>query len=117
MITQTVALGIDFIALLVITSASIAVLGQLCMALLRRAVSAERIEQVRVDLGHSLVLGLEFMIGADILRTAVAPSWSSIGQLGAIVLLRTLLDYFLERELYTSRTRSTRQPPSDDMSR
>lgn len=53
----------------------------------------------RLYLGHALSIALEFLIGADILRTAIAPSWEDIGKLGAIVGIRTLLNYFLSREL------------------
>jgi uncharacterized membrane protein len=55
--------------------------------------------QSRIRLGHSLSLGLEFLIGADILKTAVAPSWNDIGQLAAIIAIRTVLNFFLMREL------------------
>jgi uncharacterized membrane protein len=53
----------------------------------------------RNHLGHSLSLSLEFLIGADILRTAISPTWQDIGQLGAIVGIRTVLNFFLTREL------------------
>ena len=53
----------------------------------------------RIKLGHSLSLGLEFLIGADILKTAVAPTWNDIGQLAAIIAIRTVLNFFLMREL------------------
>ena len=53
----------------------------------------------RNHLGHSLSLSLEFLIGADILRTAISPSWQDIGQLGAIVGIRTVLNFFLTMEL------------------
>jgi len=53
----------------------------------------------RSYLGHSLSLSLEFLIGADILRTAISPTWLDIGQLGAIVGIRTVLNFFLTREL------------------
>jgi uncharacterized membrane protein len=55
--------------------------------------------QSRNHLGHSLSLGLEFLIGADILKTAISPTWQDIGQLGAIVGIRTVLNFFLTREL------------------
>jgi len=51
-------------------------------------------------------LALEFLLGADILRTAVAPSWQEIGQLAAIVVIRTFLNYFLQRELDSAVSRS-----------
>jgi len=53
----------------------------------------------RIKLGHSLSLGLELLIGADTLKTAVAPSWTEIGQLAAIIGIRTVLNLFLQREL------------------
>jgi len=53
----------------------------------------------RIQLGHSLSLALEFLIGADILKTAVAPSWEDIGQLAAIIGIRTVLNFFLMWEL------------------
>lgn len=56
-------------------------------------------EGIRLQLGRVLTLGLEFTVASDILRTAVAPTRQDILNLGAIVLLRTLLNYFLEREI------------------
>lgn len=51
-------------------------------------------ESIRLQLGRVLILGLEFTVASDILRTAVAPTRQDIVNLGAIVLLRTLLNYF-----------------------
>ncbi|PZO35711.1 MAG: hypothetical protein DCF19_23260 [Pseudanabaena frigida] len=56
-------------------------------------------EVIRLQLGRVLALGLEFTVASDILLTAVAPTRQDISNLGAIVLLRTLLNYFLEREI------------------
>src|SRR5919204_1056983 len=56
-------------------------------------------EGLRLGLGRSLALSLEFLLGADILRTAVEPSWDEIGRLAAIAAIRTALDYFLQREI------------------
>lgn len=56
-------------------------------------------ENIRLQLGKSLALALEFELGADILKTAVAPTLPIIAQLAAIIVLRTALNYFLEREL------------------
>lgn len=54
---------------------------------------------IRLSLGRFLTLGLEFLLAADILRTAVSPSWEQIGQLAAIAAIRTALNYFLGREV------------------
>ncbi len=60
-------------------------------------------EDVRLSLGRFLALGLEFQLGADILGTAVSPSWSEIGKLGAIAGIRTVLNYFLAQDLTRAR--------------
>jgi uncharacterized membrane protein len=56
-------------------------------------------ERVRLQLGRFLALGLEFQLGADLLGTAVKPSYSEIGKLGAVAAIRTTLNYFLALEL------------------
>jgi uncharacterized membrane protein len=58
-----------------------------------------QIENIRLCLGRWLTLALEFELGADILRTAIAPTWTDIGQLAAIATIRTLLNYFLQKEI------------------
>lgn len=66
-------------------------------------------EDIRLQLGKSLALALEFELGADILKTAVAPSFTIIAQLAAIIVLRTALNYFLERELRQTEQRRAGQ--------
>jgi uncharacterized membrane protein len=60
---------------------------------------------VRLTLARFLAIALEFQLGADILSTAVAPTWDAIGKLGAIAVIRTALNYFLSREMYEQPTR------------
>ncbi|WP_291429975.1 DUF1622 domain-containing protein [Deinococcus sp.] len=62
-------------------------------------------ESLRLDLARWLAVALEFTLAADILRTAIAPSWDDIGKLAAIATLRTLLNYFLQREIDGHRAR------------
>ena len=59
--------------------------------------------RVRLLLGRYLVLGLEFQLASDVLSTAIAPSFAEIGQLAAIAAIRTVLNYFLRRELEAER--------------
>ena len=73
--------------------------------------SHEAKEEVRLRLGRWLALALEFELGADILRTAIAPTWSEIGQLAAIAAVRTALNYFLQKEIDKAAVRRT-TPPS-----
>jgi uncharacterized membrane protein len=46
-----------------------------------------------------VTVALELLLGADVLATAVTPSWNDIGQLAAIAAIRTVLNFFLEKEL------------------
>lgn len=54
---------------------------------------------VFLTLGRFLLLGLEFTLAADVVRTAIAPSWNDIGKLASIAVIRTFLNYFLERDI------------------
>ena len=56
-------------------------------------------EEIRLQFGSSVAVALELLLGADVLATAVAPSWNDIGQLAAIAVIRTVLNFFLEKEL------------------
>lgn len=60
-------------------------------------------EAMRVELGRSLALGLEFLLGADIVKTAIDPGWEQIAQLAAIATIRIALNFFLDRELEQER--------------
>ncbi len=64
---------------------------------------------VRLTLARYLALALEFQLGADILSTAIAPSWDTIGKLGAIAVIRTALNFFLSREMQEERTAADRE--------
>src|SRR5215813_6209162 len=55
--------------------------------------------EIFLRFGVWLILGLEFELAADIVRSAISPTWSEIGQLGAIAAIRTVLNFFLERDL------------------
>lgn len=69
-------------------------------------------ESIRLGLGRSLGLALEFLLAADILSTAIAPSWDEIGKLAAIATIRTLLNYFLGKELEHEERRRGSEPAS-----
>lgn len=54
---------------------------------------------IRLDLGVSLALSLEFLLAADIVATAISPSWDALGKLGAVTGIRIILNIFLEKEV------------------
>jgi len=94
---EWVRLGVE------LTGAAVLAVGVLraVLMLLRSAVrrDAGDFAAVRLLLARFLVLALEFQLAADILGSAFAPSWDRIGKLGAIAVIRTMLNFFLTREL------------------
>jgi uncharacterized membrane protein len=56
-------------------------------------------KKVWIRLATWLQLGLEFELAADIIRSVVAPTWQDIAQLAAIAAIRTLINYFLVRDV------------------
>lgn len=57
------------------------------------------INLIRLNLGRTLILGLEFIVAADLIGTTTTPDYYSVGILASIVLIRTLLSFSLNREL------------------
>jgi uncharacterized membrane protein len=55
--------------------------------------------------GRWLVAGLTFQLAADIIESSIATDWMSVGRLAAIAVIRTFLNYFLERDLDEIRER------------
>lgn len=66
----------------------------------------ESYNKIRLVLARYLALALELQLGADILSTAIAPSWDQIGKLGAIAVIRTALNFFLTREMEQERDKN-----------
>lgn len=100
---QWLRLGIEATGALVICIGVIAAVYQFILHF--RDEQPSNFNRVRLTLGKYLALALEFQVGADILSTAIAPSWDQIGKLAAIATIRTLLNYFLTRELESERRR------------
>ncbi len=60
-------------------------------------------DEIRERLGAHLLLSLEIFIGADIVVSVVTPTWETVGLLAAIVVIRTVLSYFLTMEVEHTR--------------
>jgi uncharacterized membrane protein len=59
----------------------------------------DRMKAIWLLFATRIALALELALAADIVRTAIAPSWTDIGQLAAIAAIRTALNLFLERDI------------------
>ncbi|AFY01134.1 DUF1622 domain-containing protein [Bdellovibrio bacteriovorus] len=97
--TEVISICLEFFAALLIAVGALEGLFRLA----KFSIFGQRGLGIRKDiwLGFArwIVLGLEFMLAADIVSTIVSPSWDAIGMLAAIALIRTFLSYFLERDL------------------
>lgn len=79
--------------------AGLMVTGRLAITLLRRRGYPFPFSQLRLQFGTWLALALEFQLGADVLSTTIAPSLEALAQLAVIAVIRTFLNYFLNKEL------------------
>ena len=61
--------------------------------------TAVAFEKIRFDIGVHLLLGLEFLIAADVIRSIIRPTLEELGILGGIVAIRTVISYFLNKEI------------------
>lgn len=89
----------EFIAMLgvlVISIGALRSLYQLALLIMQRNMDAN---YIRLQFGNSVILGLEFMVGADIVGSLVKPDYYNLGLLAILVLIRTILSYFLNIEL------------------
>ena len=94
---EQVGLAIDAGGVLVVVLGVVTALGRM---LLRPASPLGRYRQFRQDLGRGILLGLEFLVAADIIRTvAVTPTLESVLVLGLIVIIRTFLSLALQMEV------------------
>lgn len=99
LVIEHLARGVEFAAALIIAIAAVEATVKSLVLFVQRNALPEQKNEVRLTLGRWLAVALEFELAADILNTAVTPTWEDIGKLAAIATLRTALNYFLEREI------------------
>ncbi len=100
-VMQWLRLVVEIIGAIIVVIGVAAAVFQFVEALLGG--DTENYNKIRLTLARYLGLALEFQLGADILSTAIAPSWEQIGKLAAIAVIRTGLNYFLMREMETEK--------------
>ncbi|HQW25060.1 MAG TPA: DUF1622 domain-containing protein [Saprospiraceae bacterium] len=94
---RVVALLLEFTAVLCI------VIGMVTTFMLwlnsRQADYSPLYNRLRLKFGGWLALALEFLLAADIIQTTASPTYEHLIELGAIAIIRTFLNYFLNKEL------------------
>lgn len=109
--TQILTRGIEAIGAVIIAVGVIRALGRWIGQHLPGGRDSISTETIRLGLGSTLGLALEFLLAADILSTAVAPTWDALGKLAAVATIRTLLNYFLGKELAGEQQRQLGEAP------
>ena len=92
------ALFIEAAAVLIVLAGAIGAFVSLVKVTVDRATHGAR-KAVWRRFGVWLLLGLEFELAADIIRSVIAPTWEDLGKLAIIAVVRTFLNYFLEKDL------------------
>lgn len=102
--TEHAIVAIDWLALILILFGTIeAFVGGLRLMLTSRTGHMER--DVWLRYARWLVAGLTFQLAADIIETAITTDWDAVGRIAVIAVIRTFLNYFLERDLSEIRER------------
>ena len=99
LVTKDIVVIIDAMALIIVAVGTAEAFLTGLWAAFPAPASHNRFLEILVRYGRWLVAGLTFQLAADIIGTSIAPSWQEVGQLGAIAVIRTFLNFFLERDL------------------
>ena len=113
-VTEPVVVIIDAMALVLIALATVVVFVQALRLTLRGHLTNVERRDLWLGYGRWLVAGLTMQLSADIIESSIYTSWDAIGQLAAIAVIRTFLNYFLERDIadVRERQRATRPAPT-----
>jgi len=98
-ITHHVSLVIEAMAMAIIAFAALEAFFGIVRLAFGMAATTQQKRALWLRFARWLVAGLTFQLAADLVHTAIAPTWDDIGKLAAIAVIRTFLNYFLERDL------------------
>lgn len=105
-LTEPVIVALDLLALGVIVAGTLKAIVDSLRFLVRHGDGHAR-RQIWINYSHWLVGALTFQLSADIIESAIAPDWDSVGRLAAVAVIRTFLNYFLERDAAEVRERQS----------
>ena len=94
-----VALAIEAAAVFVVSFGAIQALAGVIALIFKRAADEMAGRVIWLRFATWILLALEFALAADIVRTAVAPTWEDITKLAVIATIRTMLNYFLAKDI------------------
>jgi uncharacterized membrane protein len=98
-ISDTTALVVEAVAVVLISYGALETILLVVTHVLKGHSPTGWRKELFVRFGVWLLLGLQFALAADIVRSVIAPTWNDIGRLAAIAAIRTFLNYFLEHDI------------------
>lgn len=103
-LTEKAVIVIDAMALIVIVVGTFEAFIRAMRSLFVSLTGPQR-RDIWLRFARWLIAGLTFQLAADVIETSITTSWQAVARLGAIALIRTFLNYFLERDLSETRAR------------
>jgi uncharacterized membrane protein len=98
-ISRTTSLLVEMAAVIVVSYGAVEAFVKLLWIVVTPSATHGARKALWRRFGVWLLLGLEFELAADIIGSVISPTWKDIGELGAIAVIRTFLNYFLEKDL------------------
>jgi uncharacterized membrane protein len=110
-VARVIALLVEAAAVLIVAYGSAEAFVKLLKVIVTPGVTHGERKVIWRRFGTWLLLGLEFELAADIIGSVISPTWQDIGELGAIAVIRTFLNYFLEKDLDAAEEDAIEQVP------
>ena len=109
-----IALAIEAAAVIVVSYGAVQALAGVVASAFSRVADEMRGREIWLRFATWILLALEFALAADLVRTAVAPTWDDISKLAVIATIRTMLNYFLAKDIaeFDRAQESGGNPPS-----
>ena len=98
-LANRIALAINIVAIVVVVGGVLQAIVGLGRAMVMRTDTIAAKRALWMDFARWLIAGLTFQLAADVVETAIAPSWDDLGKFAAIAAIRTLLSFSLDRDL------------------
>lgn len=98
-VAKNTVVVVDAMALIIVIVATVEAFFVGLWAAFVLPTGSRQIRAVWLRFDRWLVAALTFLLAADIIGTSIAPTWQEIGQVGAIAVIRTFLNYFLGRDM------------------
>jgi uncharacterized membrane protein len=98
-IASTISLLVEAAAVIIVAYGALESFAKLLWIIVTPSATYGERKSIWRRFGMWLLLGLEFELAADIIGSVISPTWKDIGELGAIAVIRTFLNYFLEKDL------------------